>query len=215
MVALRVQTIASAPSVARAAAAIVLSAPGGMSPSSGGSTDARRTARGRPRSQPKLAARSATAAASPARPAMSSSRVSAAKRSSATATACAWACRTASRHGRSLDRDHAVLVKGRRGQRNDLAVALISGTDRLSGGRRIAEIGAGGRIRRHDDERATLRVEDRDRHSQQLVERRGDLGGTSTRGDDAREALVDVEHSVESLPLRLEQRIEHGCRGFR
>ena len=66
IVALRVQTMASGPSVARAAAAMVASAPGRVVLSVGGSIDASSTARGRPRSHPKLMARSVTSAAVPA-----------------------------------------------------------------------------------------------------------------------------------------------------
>ena len=76
----------------------------------------------------------------------------------------------------------------------------------------VDKIDVGHRVGRDDDCRSSVGIDHGNGARQELVQRCRDLGRATSGERDAGEALVDVEDAFQSLPLRLEQRVEDGRR---
>jgi hypothetical protein len=111
-------------------------------------------------------------------------------------------------HGRPFDCKQAVdAERGTVGVNDDLAVVVVAGADALAN-RRRALLEGRGRIGGDDHRWPSISVHHRDRTSQDVVQGRGDLWRTASGERDPREAVVDVEHVVQALPLRFEKGVE-------
>ena len=96
------------------------------------------------------------------------------------------------------------------GQRDDLAVLVVSGTNWLTDPRCSPHIepvvGIGG----NDDGRVAVGIEHGDRTPQQVVQGGRDLCRATAGKGDLGEQLVDLENPFQALPLCFEQGVEDG-----
>ena len=116
-------------------------------------------------------------------------------------------------HRRPFERQQSVVVERCAvGEGDDLAVLVVAGEDRLSDARRGRRVEVAAGVGGDHEGWPSAGIDDRDRASDQFVQRRRDLRCASSGEDDAGEALVDVEDTLQALTLRFEEGVEDGGR---